>query len=235
MNYRMKKYFVSLLLLVGCVSLAQAQNIQEGTYVGSRGKVANITSYQHQGINHYELILNQYGFHRFFAPVKDKMIINKPYVFKAEASAHYEDDALSDCRITALWDSEGTLELKGDDKCLMERSLLGAFVYSEKSSLIPSKYIGKWGSTRLCDGDRSAWIRDSSLTNDLDWGSAIVLNTEENPDGSLSVDGVEVYEDSMSASHFNLKLVGNVLYLKGEHHVSNFDDKLVRCINQNND
>lgn len=215
-----------------------ADVVEDGTYVGINDKRAQISSYLNQNIHQYNLILTESYYSddyiQFHMLTPKSVEIGKPYIFKAQASPYDEETKISQCKITATWSANGELDLTGDSKCVTERSKLGMFLFSKQASFLPDKFTGKWGKTSSCT-EEYAVIYTSMLTNDRDYGMAAVLNTDNKDDGSTDVYGVETYEDILSSSNFNLKLIGNKLHIKGHHHASDVDEVLVKCANQADD
>lgn len=211
-----------------------AANVGEGTYIGGNGNRANISSYRDQGIYNYSLLLanmKTQDFYQLYSVQQQPLQVGKLYKFNTLVSDYNEDSDVSQCSITAVFGNDHALELIGDDKCIAERSRLGLFMFSQQASFIPEQYWGKWGNTSQCKG-MTAIIQKDWLTNDRDYGGALVLNIESNQDRSLDIDGVEIYEDVASSSNFNIRLINNKLHIKGTHHASDFNETMVKCNDQ---
>ncbi len=190
-----------LLVLAVCgllsVGAMASDSVKEGVYIGSNGKKINLSSFEDEGIYYYTLA----GLHGVSSDIlylesteTDKLKQNSKNIFTEPENAYTEEASNCQMQIEFIGNK---LYLKSYDGCSKtDKLFIGQYVYSKKSSEIPSKYWGKWSKDNSC-GDDSVFIDKTNFSPDglRTYG---IFSTEKVSDDTVILDGYTIDEGAVT-------------------------------------
>ena len=203
----MKKILFILLLLIG--NLSFSEYIKEGTYNGANDKKIYI---EHYSYSTYDEFLDKevqkegytllgvigYGHSQIFNVDKKNIQVGETVEFSI--SEHELNESTQDyrCKLIVKFEKNGEISVDTTDDCYRDDDIfIGNYAYSEKDSIIPEKYFGKW--------DSCIYVYKKGFTTNIDFGENYVVGVKEEGDGNLLLDGITVYEGSAFRDQYRFK------------------------------